>query len=100
MTFFKKYVIMEQIVNIKVKRVKMAVCDLTGKGKQHGNNVSFSLRRTKRTFKPNIQKKTIIIDGKKVRLKFYNIFVSKENSHNFVGFFLYKKEPIFERLAL
>ncbi len=80
MTFFKKYVIMEQIVNIKVKRVKMAVCDLTGKGKQHGNNVSlgkgkqhgnnvsFSLRRTKRTFKPNIQKKTIIIDGKKVRL--------------------------------
>ena len=55
---------MEQIVNIKVKRVKMAVCDLTGKGKQHGNNVSFSLRRTKRTFKPNIQKKTIIVDGK------------------------------------
>ncbi|MBF1015640.1 MAG: 50S ribosomal protein L28, partial [Candidatus Nanogingivalaceae bacterium] len=32
------------------------------------NNVSFSLRRTKRTFKPNIQKKTIIVDGKKVRL--------------------------------
>ena len=68
MNFFQKYAIMEQIVNIKVKRVKMAVCDLTGKGKQHGNNVSFSLRRTKRTFKPNIQKKTIIVDGKKVRL--------------------------------
>ncbi|MDO4902024.1 MAG: 50S ribosomal protein L28 [bacterium] len=46
----------------------MAVCDLTGKGKQHGHNVSFSLRRTKRVFKPNIQKKTVIIDGKKVRL--------------------------------
>ena len=46
----------------------MAVCDLTGKVKQHGHNVSFSLRRTKRTFKPNIQKKTLIVDGKKVRL--------------------------------
>ena len=46
----------------------MAVCDLTGKGKQHGNNVSFSLRRTKRTFKPNIQKKTVLVDGKKVKL--------------------------------
>ena len=59
---------MEQIVNIKVKRVKMAVCDLTGKGKQHGNNVSFSLRRTKRTFKPNIQKKTLLIGGKKLKI--------------------------------
>ena len=46
----------------------MAVCDLTGKGKQHGNNVSFSLRRTKRAFKPNIQKKTVLVDGKKVKL--------------------------------
>ena len=45
----------------------MAVCDLTGKGKQHGHNVSFSLRRTKRTFKPNIQKKTLIVDGQKVK---------------------------------
>lgn len=46
----------------------MAVCDLTGKGKMHGNNVSFSLRRTKKVFKPNIQKKTVTIDGKKVQL--------------------------------
>ena len=68
MTFFEKCDIIKQIVNNKVKRVKMAVCDLTGKGKQLGHNVSFSLRRTKRTFKPNIQKKTVIIDGKKVRL--------------------------------
>ena len=43
-------------------------CELTGKGKQHGNNVSFSLRRTKRVFKPNLQKKTILIDGKKVKM--------------------------------
>ena len=47
----------------------MAVCELTGKGKQHGNNVSFSLRRTRRTFEPNIQKKTVVINGKKTKLK-------------------------------
>jgi len=46
----------------------MAVCELTGKSKQHGHNVSFSLRRTKRTFKPNIQRKTVIVDGKKTKL--------------------------------
>jgi len=43
-------------------------CDLTGKGKQFGNNVSFSLRRTKRTFKPNLQKKTFTLNGKKVTM--------------------------------
>ena len=43
-------------------------CDLTGKGKQFGNNVSYSKRRTKRTFKPNLQKKTFVIDGKKVTM--------------------------------
>lgn len=43
-------------------------CDLTGKGKQFGHNVSFSLRRTKRVFKPNLQKKTFEVDGKKVTM--------------------------------
>ncbi len=43
-------------------------CELTGKGKQYGHNVSFSLRRTKRTFKPNLQRKTIVVDGQKVTL--------------------------------
>lgn len=45
-----------------------ARCDLTGKGKQYGHNVSFSLRRTKRVFKPNLQKKTFTVDGKKVTM--------------------------------
>lgn len=45
-----------------------STCDLTGKGKQHGHNVSFSLRRTKRVFKPNLQKKTFVMDGKKVTM--------------------------------
>ena len=43
-------------------------CELTGKGKQFGNNVSFSLRRTKRVFKRNLQKKTFMIDGQKVTM--------------------------------
>ncbi|GHU08224.1 hypothetical protein FACS189431_4100 [Alphaproteobacteria bacterium] len=43
-------------------------CDLTGKGKQFGNNVSYSKQRTKRVFKPNLQKKTFMLDGKKVTM--------------------------------
>lgn len=45
-----------------------ARCELTGKGKQFGNNVSFSLRRTKRVFKPNLQKKTFMVDGQKITM--------------------------------
>lgn len=44
-------------------------CDITGKGKQFGNNRSHSLRATKKAWKPNLQTKTMIIDGQKVRLK-------------------------------
>jgi large subunit ribosomal protein L28 len=47
----------------------MRVCDITGKGKQFGNNVSFSQRHTKKVWEPNLQKKTIVVDGKKVTLK-------------------------------
>ncbi|MBO0829658.1 MAG: 50S ribosomal protein L28 [Streptosporangiales bacterium] len=32
-----------------------AVCDICGKGPMFGNNVSFSHRRTRRRFNPNIQ---------------------------------------------
>ena len=45
-----------------------AQCELTGKSKQFGHNVSFSLRRTKRAFKPNLQKKTFELNGKKVTM--------------------------------
>lgn len=34
-------------------------CDLTGKGVQSGNNVSHSHRKTRRTFRPNIQRVTL-----------------------------------------
>jgi len=47
----------------------MQICELTGKGKQYGNNVSFSQKHTKKVWKPNLQTKTLIIDGKKTRVK-------------------------------
>jgi large subunit ribosomal protein L28 len=47
----------------------MQKCDLTGKGKQFGSNVSFSQRHTKKVWKPNLQTKTVMVDGKKVSMK-------------------------------
>jgi large subunit ribosomal protein L28 len=47
----------------------MHVCDITGKGKQFGSNVSFSQRHTKKVWKPNLQTKTVLVDGKKVKLR-------------------------------
>jgi len=47
----------------------MQKCEITGKGKQFGNNVSFSQRHTKKVWKPNLQIKTVTVDGKKVRLR-------------------------------
>jgi large subunit ribosomal protein L28 len=47
----------------------MQICELTGKGKQFGNNVSFSQRHTKKVWKPNLQKKTFMLNGKKVTMK-------------------------------
>ncbi|MDO8265775.1 MAG: 50S ribosomal protein L28, partial [Candidatus Saccharibacteria bacterium] len=48
---------------------QMKKCEITGKSKQFGNNVSFSQRHTRRTWEPNLQKKTLVIDGKKIRVK-------------------------------
>lgn len=47
----------------------MKSCDITGKGKQYGHNVSFSQRKTKKVWKPNLQSKTVLVAGKKVKLK-------------------------------
>ena len=46
----------------------MAVCEISGKGKMYGHNVSFSQHKTRKVFKPNVQKKTLIVDGKKVKV--------------------------------
>jgi len=47
----------------------MQKCEITGKGKQYGSNISFSMRHTKKVWKPNLQKKTFLLDGKKVTMK-------------------------------
>ena len=38
-------------------------CDVCGKTTVFGHNVSHSKRRTNRMFKPNVQRKTMIVDG-------------------------------------
>jgi large subunit ribosomal protein L28 len=43
--------------------------EIDTKRKQHGNNVSFSQRHTKRVWKPNLQTKTLVVDGKKIKVK-------------------------------
>jgi len=47
----------------------MQRCELTNKGKQYGHNVSFSQRHTAKVWKPNLQKKTLVVDGKKITMK-------------------------------
>jgi len=44
-------------------------CDITGKGKLFGNSVPFSQKKTRKVWKPNLQTKTIVLGGQKVRLK-------------------------------
>ena len=47
------------------------VCELTGRGRQVGNNVSQANNKTKRTFLPNLQNVTLISDalGQSVKLR-------------------------------
>lgn len=40
------------------------VCEVCGKGQTTGNNVSHSKRRTRRTFKANVQKVSYVVGGK------------------------------------
>ena len=46
----------------------MAICEITGKGKMYGHNVSFSQHKTRKVFKPNIQKKTLVVNGQKIKV--------------------------------
>ncbi len=43
-------------------------CEICGKSKQFGNNVSHSMRHTKRQWRPNIQKTSIIVNGRKKQI--------------------------------
>jgi large subunit ribosomal protein L28 len=46
----------------------MARCDLCGKGPQFGNNVSHSMRHTKRTWKANMQRVRMVENGVEKRV--------------------------------
>ena len=47
------------------------ICELTGKGRQVGHNVSHANNKTKRTFLPNLQNVTLLSDalGKGVKMR-------------------------------
>ena len=47
------------------------ICELTGKGRQVGHNVSHANNKTKRTFLPNLHNVTLISDalGQSVKLR-------------------------------
>lgn len=45
----------------------MKVCTICGKGTTSGNNVSHSMRHTKRTYEANIQKVEVEVNGKKCK---------------------------------
>jgi large subunit ribosomal protein L28 len=47
----------------------MAKCEICGKTPQFGHNVSHSMRHTKRQFKVNVQKTTIIEEGRIRKIK-------------------------------
>src|SRR4026207_2345325 len=45
------------------------ICELTGKGRQVGNNVSHANNKTKRTFLPNLQNVTLISEALEKSIK-------------------------------
>jgi large subunit ribosomal protein L28 len=53
------------------QRIMSRICELTGKGRQVGHNVSHANNKTKRVFLPNLQQVTLISDqlGRSVRLR-------------------------------
>lgn len=46
----------------------MAKCAVCGKGPQFGNTRSHSMRATRRTWKPNVSRRNLVINGEKQRL--------------------------------
>jgi len=43
-------------------------CQKCGKGVQYGHFVSHAKNRTKRRFKPNLKRATVMVEGKKKRM--------------------------------
>jgi len=50
-------------------------CEICGKGTMSGMNVSHSHLKTKRTWKPNIQRVRAIVDGEAKRVNVYTRYL-------------------------
>lgn len=55
-------------INLVKEAVVAGVCEVCGKTKSFGHNVSHSKRRTNRDFRANIQRKRIVVNGSLVRV--------------------------------
>ncbi len=44
-------------------------CDICGRKKGFGHNVSHSKRRTNRSFSPNVQSRRVVVDGQTRKIK-------------------------------
>ena len=55
---------------ISKARILSRICELTGKGRQVGHNVSHANNKTKRVFLPNLQNVTLLSDGLERSYKF------------------------------
>ena len=52
-------------VTFQVRRTMSRICELTGKGRQVGHNVSHSNRHTQRRFEVNLVTKRFWLEGEK-----------------------------------
>ena len=57
-------------------------CEICGKGTVTGMNVSHSHLKTKRTWKPNIQRVRAVVDGEVKR-----VYIKKDDSHGIIFFY-------------
>ena len=55
------------------------VCDICGKHAVAGRSISHSQRKVQRTFKPNIQRVSVVVDGKKQKLNVCTRCLKKGN---------------------
>lgn len=64
----QSYPVSRHEINLEGSTPVAGKCDVCGKAKTFGNNVSFSKRRTNRDFRPNVHKKRIVVNGVGIRL--------------------------------
>ena len=71
------------------------VCDITGKRAVTGNNVSHSMRHTKRRFLPNLHEKSLFSEvlGQNVRLKLTSNALRTIDKYNGVDNFMLTIKP-------